>query len=64
MQKIIQYLKDVRSELSKVTWPSKADVQGATLLVVFLSVVISIYVFGVDQAMTFIVDLIKNSNRM
>ncbi|NLD95079.1 MAG: preprotein translocase subunit SecE [Fibrobacter sp.] len=64
MQKIIQYLKDVRSELSKVTWPSKADVQGATLLVVFLSVVISIYVYGVDQAMTFIVGLIQTSIRM
>ena len=64
MQKIIQYLKDVRSELSKVTWPSKADVQGATLLVVFLSVVISIYVYGVDQAMTYLVGLIQTSIRM
>jgi preprotein translocase subunit SecE len=64
MQKIIQYLKDVRSEMSKVAWPSKADVQGATLLVVFLSVVISIYVYGVDQAMTFIVGLIQTSIRM
>jgi preprotein translocase subunit SecE len=57
MQKFIQYLKDVRSELSKVSWPTKNEITGATMLVVFLSVAVSIYVYALDSGLNFIVGL-------
>jgi preprotein translocase subunit SecE len=41
MKKFVQYLKDVRYELSKVSWPSRSEVTGATTLVVILSLVVA-----------------------
>jgi preprotein translocase subunit SecE len=51
MQKILQYLKDVRSEMQKVTWPTRDELTGATMLVIFLSLVISLYVGLCDQVL-------------
>lgn len=49
MNKLIQYLKDVRAEVAKVNWPTKDEVKGATILVVVLSCVMALYVFACDQ---------------
>ncbi|MDR0331355.1 MAG: preprotein translocase subunit SecE [Chitinispirillales bacterium] len=51
MQKIIQYLRDVRSEVAKVNWPTKDDISAGTVLVIILSIVVSIYVFVCDQGL-------------
>jgi len=61
MQKIIQYLKDVRSELSKVSWPTRNEVQGATILVCVLSIALSVFVYACDKAMVYIVGLFLKS---
>ncbi|NLG16576.1 MAG: preprotein translocase subunit SecE [Fibrobacter sp.] len=57
MQKFIQYLKDVRSELAKVSWPTKNEVTGATMLVVVLSIVVSLFVYACDKLLLFVVGL-------
>ena len=44
MQKIKTYLKNVQSEMSKVSWPSREEVTSATTLVVVFSIVISLVV--------------------
>jgi preprotein translocase subunit SecE len=51
IKKIVQYLKDVRSEVAKVNWPTKDEVTGATVLVIALSVAMSLYIFACDQAL-------------
>jgi preprotein translocase subunit SecE len=60
MDKIIQYLKDVRSEMTKVSWPTRNDVTGATVLVVVLSIIMSIYVFACDKILLFFAGLLFN----
>ena len=57
MNKLIQYLKDVRSEMAKVSWPQRNEVTGATVLVVVLSIVFSIFVYGCDKLLLFIIGL-------
>jgi preprotein translocase subunit SecE len=57
MNKIIQYLKEVRSEMAKVSWPTKNDVSGATILVVVLSILVSIFVYGCDKFLMYIIGL-------
>jgi len=57
MDKLIQYLKDVRSEMAKVSWPQRNEVTGATVLVVVLSIVFSIFVYACDKLLLFIVGL-------
>jgi preprotein translocase subunit SecE len=60
MQKFIQYLKDVRSELLKVSWPTRNEVTGATMLVVGLSIAVSIFVYACDEALLRIVGFLLN----
>jgi preprotein translocase subunit SecE len=57
MDKLIQYLKDVRSELVKVTWPTREELTGATWLVIVLSVIMAIYVFICDKIIFYLLRL-------
>jgi preprotein translocase subunit SecE len=51
MQKLLLYLKNVRSEMAKVAWPTRDELTGATMLVVFLSLMLSVFVFACDQVL-------------
>jgi preprotein translocase subunit SecE len=51
MNKFIQYLKDVRAEVAKVSWPTQTEVKGATVLVIVFSIVAALYVFACDQGL-------------
>ncbi|MBN2344894.1 MAG: preprotein translocase subunit SecE [Candidatus Aminicenantes bacterium] len=42
------YLKEVRGEMKKVTWPSKDDLVKTTIAVIVISLFFGIYLFGVD----------------
>jgi preprotein translocase subunit SecE len=57
MDKLIQYLRDVRSELVKVTWPTREELTGATWLVIVLSVIMAIYVFICDKIIFYLLRL-------
>ena len=48
MQKIIRFLKETKTELTKVTWPTKQEVVGSTIVVVVVSIVVSIFIGVVD----------------
>ena len=52
MNKIIQYFKDVRTELSKITWPKKEEVIKLTLIVFIFSALVAVYVGGLDLIFT------------
>jgi len=43
-----QYLKDVRSEFKKVTWPSQREYVGGTVAVLVISLVITIVLGLID----------------
>jgi preprotein translocase subunit SecE len=42
------YLRDVRGEMKKVTWPTKNDLIKTTIAVIIISLFFGIYLFGVD----------------
>lgn len=48
MEKIIQFLKDAKSELWKVNWPTKEQTVNYTLLVIGISVAVAIFLGGLD----------------
>ncbi|MDD5675629.1 MAG: preprotein translocase subunit SecE [Chitinivibrionales bacterium] len=60
MKKIIQYLKDVRLEMSKVSWPTRNEVVGATSLVIGLSVAVAIVVRFFDFILKKVFELVLN----
>ncbi len=44
----LQFLREVKEELDKVTWPSKDEVVEATIGVVFFCSVVAIYFWILD----------------
>lgn len=46
------YLREVRGELKKVTWPSKNDLIKTTIAVLVISLFFGIYLFGIDFIFT------------
>lgn len=52
MQAFIQYLRDVRSELTHVSWPSRAQAIGFTALVIGISVIVALVLGATDFIFT------------
>ncbi|SNR84271.1 preprotein translocase subunit SecE [Desulfurobacterium atlanticum] len=48
----IQFLSDVKSELEKVTWPTKEDVINSTVGVMLFTLAIAAYFWVLDMAFT------------
>ena len=48
MEKVINFLKDVKIELSKVSWPTKDQTVQYTLVVLGLSLAIALFLGGID----------------
>lgn len=44
----VQFLKEVRVELKKVTWPSRNELMGSTAVVIVASFVVSFFLGFVD----------------
>lgn len=58
LAKFWQYLREVRLELKKITWPTHKDTFKKTLLVLVVVVVTSVLLWGLDQLLLIIAGLI------
>jgi preprotein translocase subunit SecE len=47
-QKIRQFLREVRAEMEKVTWPSRDEVRAATIVIIILVLILAAYIGAVD----------------
>ena len=52
MRGIINYLKEVRLELTKITWPKKQDVIRLTVVIFIFSAIVAVYLGGLDLFFT------------
>jgi len=48
MERVIGYLKSVRAEVRRVTWPTRNEVITMTALIIVLAVLMTLYIWGVD----------------
>jgi preprotein translocase subunit SecE len=48
LEKVRNFLREVRVELEKVTWPGRKEVQAATLVIIALVVLLAVFIGGVD----------------
>ena len=56
--KIVSFLKDVRSEMAKVVWPTRQQTIELTVLVLAVSIIIGAYIAGLDFIFTKSVDFL------
>ena len=54
---LVRYLKDTRAELAKVTWPTREEGIRLTLVVLAVTAVAAIVLFGVDSFFSYLVAL-------
>ncbi len=45
------YFKDVKLEMKKVTWLSKDEMVGSTIVVLVFAIIVAVFLFFVDFAM-------------
>jgi len=50
-----RFLTEVRSELGRVTWPTRREVWATTIVVILTSMVFGLYLYGVDLALSSLV---------
>jgi preprotein translocase subunit SecE len=53
----IQFLREVRQETSKVTWPTRNEVLISTIMVLVLVAAASLFFLLADQVISFLVGL-------
>jgi preprotein translocase subunit SecE len=56
-EKIKDYLKGVRSEVDRVSWPTRQEVISLTALILLLVIVLTTYIWGVDTVLKAILRL-------
>ncbi|MCX6638886.1 MAG: preprotein translocase subunit SecE [bacterium] len=57
-QKISNYLKDVQVEMGKVSWPTRPELYESTIIVIILSLILALFIFGIDTGLSNILKLI------
>jgi len=53
VNKAQKYLKETSAELRKMTWPTKDELIGSTIVTVVVSIIVSIFIGIVDRILTF-----------
>jgi len=56
IEKSQQFLKEVRYETKKVTWPTMEESRGTTLVVIVVVIITALFLFGVDFVLSRIID--------
>ncbi len=49
---MFNFLKEVRSEIQKVTWPTRNETVTLTIIVITISLLVGIYLGGLDLLFT------------
>lgn len=58
IEKALQFLREVKVELKKVTWPSRKQALGSTLVVIILVIIISLFLGVVDISLSSLISLV------
>ena len=53
---VLLFLREVRAELEKIVWPTRKETLRLTSLVLILSLIVGVYVGGLDFLFTSIVN--------
>jgi preprotein translocase subunit SecE len=58
VDKSLQFLREVKIELKKVTWPSRKQTIGSTIVVIVLVMIVSMFLGGVDIGLSSLVRIV------
>ena len=58
--KVSEFLGDVKSELQKVTWPTRKETYGSTVVVIILVLMVGVFLWVVDSALSTLIRTLLN----
>jgi preprotein translocase subunit SecE len=53
-KRLIEFLKDTRVELTKISWPNRHELRESTVVVIITVVLITLFIGAVDQIFNFL----------
>ncbi|NIM89316.1 MAG: preprotein translocase subunit SecE [Candidatus Aminicenantes bacterium] len=59
-KRIVPFLREVRAELKKVTWPSRNEIYSTTLIVIIATFFFGFYLYFMDVIFSWVISHIKN----
>lgn len=59
-QKAIHFIKDSRTELRKIIWPTRAEATQTTLIVLAMCVVVALVLWGIDSIIVALITFLTN----
>ncbi len=54
-EKIARFFDEIKSEMKKVTWPTRDELKESTKLVIIATFVVTVFVGVVDQILTLLI---------
>ena len=54
-QQVRDYIEDVRIEMKKVTWPSKQEIYGTTVMVILTTFLFALFFYTCDEIFSHLV---------
>lgn len=54
-----KFIRDIRAELGRTTWPSAIEVRNTTIITIIAVIFFAVYLFAVDKMFAFVVDQVQ-----
>ena len=59
IQRTTQFLRDVRAEMRRVSWPTASEVKNTTIITLIAVIFFALYLFGVDRVWAFLIEHLR-----
>jgi len=57
-QKINKFFLEVRQEMAKVSWPTRSELKGTTIIVIVITVILSVFIWLADKVLEGLLNII------
>ena len=58
--KVAEFLQQVKAELQKVTWPTRKETYGSTMVVIVLVLMVAVFLWIIDSALSALIQTLLN----
>ena len=58
--KVTEFLQQVKTELQKVTWPTRKETYGSTVVVIVLVLMVAVFLWVVDTGLSALIKTLLN----
>jgi len=56
--KINKFMREVQQEMSKVSWPTREELRGSTIVVLIVSFIFATFTYFIDQGLSRLLNLL------